>query len=255
MAQSRGFIRSSPSSSESEFQGLPAPQAPDGLLIIIRLKKFEDCECDTTIDSDVPSESKNDSEAERDDEDDDTDQDRRRGGSGRTSNATSDSKIDRARKSMMFNPLRRSLSPFCSSSSSSSMIDILEPVCVAIFAPRGSKISAALRSPLMTWRSVLHSKGLPEHRGGRGEGDVSGGDEGSVPSSVLKAFVATIDSYSIADCSSHGSGFGAGLESAGTGLEDMIWDESTGASSGTIWAAGRELCGLPGTGFLAMRYS
>lgn len=217
----------------------------------MRLKQFQDCECDTTIDIDACGVSRVDREAQEDDE---TDWSRRATGSTSASNANSDTKTDCVLKSMMFNPLKRSLSPFCSPSSFTSTTDIIEPVCVAIFAPRGSKISALLRSPLMTWRSTLRSKGLPEHRGGRGYGDVTGRVDGSVPSSILKAFVAAIDSYSIADCSSHGSGFGGGLESAGTGLEDMLWDESAGASSGTICAAGRELSGLSGTGFLAMRY-
>jgi hypothetical protein len=256
IAQSRGFIRNPLSGPESEFRDLPAPQAPDGLLIVMRLKEFQDCECDATTGIDASSISEDESEADDDDADDDDDINvgRRGVGSGRARNTTSDSKMDHVRKSMMFNPLKRSLSPFCSPSSSRSTTDILEPVCIGIFAPRGSKISAALRSPLMTWRSALRSKGLPEHRGGRSKVDVSEGETGSVPSSVLKAFVAAIDSYSIADCSSHGSGFGVGPESAGTGLEDMIWDESTGSTSGTVCAAGRELSGLPGTGFLAMRY-
>jgi hypothetical protein len=257
IAQSRGFIRNPPSGPESELRGLPAPQAPDGLLIIIRVNEFRDCECDTTADIDASNTSQHESEAEEDDnddDDDDTNVGRRGGGSRRVKNTTSVTQIDRVRKSMMFNPLKRSLSPFCSPSSSSSTINIFEPVCVAIFAPRGSKISAALGSPLLTWRSTLRSKGLPEHRGRRGEVDVSEGEAGFVPSSVLKAFIAAIDSYSIADCSSNGSGFGVSTDSAVTGMEDMIWDESTVATSSTVCAAGRKLSGLPGTGFLAMRY-
>jgi hypothetical protein len=254
IAQSRGFIRNPPSGPESELRGLPAPQAPDGLLIIIRLNEFQDCECDTTADIDASNTLQHDSEAEEDGDDDDTNVGRRGGGSRRVKNTTSVTQIDRVRKSMMFNPLKRSLSPFCSPSSSSSNINIFEPVCVAIFAPRGSKISAALGSPLLTWRSTLRSKGLPEHRGGRGEVYASEREAGSVPSSVLKAFIAAIDSYSIADCSSNGSGLKVSTDSAVTGMEDMIWDESTGATSSTVCAAGRELSGLPGTGFLAMRY-
>ena len=81
--------------------------------------------------------------------------------------------------------------------------------------------------------------------------------DGSLPIGILRAFIAAIDTYSIADCTGQGLGLSFGLNrdrDISGGLRDMIFDESIPVTANMIQPAAMKLCGLPGTGFLAMRY-
>ena len=118
----------------------------------------------------------------------------------------------------------------------------IDPTCIGIFAPIGSKVSAALTNALVTWRACLRSKNIPEHRGGGGsivlgksisnrgygskktsidkkneekrkaeneerdEGKEEEGKEedGLIPLGILRAYVTAIDTYSLANCTSQG---------------------------------------------------
>ena len=272
IAQARGLLDQYPD------KNVPKLTAPEGLLVVIRLKKFRDdegeemralIEVEKVNESPLKMKSKTKEEDDEEDDDDEEEEKDTRYETKKNKYSLPDSTADHIRASMMFNPLKRSLSPFCTTHSSSYQI---EPECIAIFAPIGSRVSSALSSALVTWRAALQAQGVPEHKGaGRrptngntpskahtlssqgADGD-EGESDGSLPLGILRAFVTAIDTYSVADTTGQGSSLSFGLSREGSkGLEDLIFDESIPVSSGTIIAAAAGLRGVPGTGFLSMR--
>lgn len=289
---------------------LPELSAPKGLLVIIRLKTSYDheinkkAEVDNEINKCVRSESQFDKYTHEDDdldseeEEGEDDEETVRQDPSRTIKFSQNHGTEKLiRQSMMFNPLRHSLSPFCPDLTLTSQSSVptpviapcptptalspgfsysIEPTCIAIFAPTGSKVSAALTSALVTWRAALRSQDIPHHRGGGGSKtvDSSGGvairsqgstrivgdkkekeENGSIPLGILRAFIAAMDMYSIADSTSRGIGLSLGLSrDTSGGLGDIIYDESIAVPATTIVAAAAaNVSGIPGTGFLAMR--
>jgi hypothetical protein len=273
LAYSKGFAKQT--SLSSFGNNLPEPSVPEGLLVILRLKQFdqseeegEETEKDSTYDNESDFK-------ERDDDDDDDITDDRTSNSRKNNASKTEENL---RKAMMFNPLKRSLPQFCNRNTNtnknnnekkSNNKNYVEPQCIAFFVPTGSRAGAALGTALSSWRATLRSIGVPEHRGGgvkqndfnfnnnnkvKYEDNV---DDGSVPSGILRAFVTAIDSWSIAeDESGQGSlGFGSGDSSTGRfGLQNTVYDESIPISSDTILEAAKSLSNILGTGFLAMRY-
>jgi hypothetical protein len=270
LAESRGLTYRA--SSNPYSTSLPEIAAPDGLLVIFRLKIFED---DT---GDKKSEKKNTSY-------DNSEFDESKDGLEKedfSSRRNNDNSMNSMHETMMFNPLKRSLTSLCYNSHSSDKKitksnaskpsnpnpnpEPSEPHYLAFFASSGSKSSAALSSALVTWRTALRSQGIPEHRGGgtmrtqygqNGTNNSSDCD-GCIPLSILKAFVTVIDAWSIAgDVSGVGLGAGESLGGLGkaftaSGLGDMVYDESIPVSSEALLGAS-SISSIPGTGFLAMR--
>ena len=306
IAQSKGLLPRSPD------KNLPDLCAPEGLLVVLRLRKFEDFESEIEekeeeeevvlskgrkVESgsgpkfgDSKRRDEDDDGGDRkgnhdnDEEEEEEEEDESKYKKKTNKYTVTDNTAESIRKSMMFNPLKRSLSPFCTTSTSTSLQDTssssstlsaysLEPECIAIFAPIGSRVSAALSSALVSWRATLRAQDKPEHRGGgggrgsaatatatataKGKNNSNSEYDGSLPIGILRAFIAAIDTYSIADCTGQGSGLSFGLNrdrDISGGLRDMIFDESIAVTANMIQPAAMKLCGLPGTGFLAMRY-
>jgi hypothetical protein len=271
LAYSKGFGKRS-----SSGNNLPEPSVPEGLLVIFRLKQFNQSEEEEET-NDKDSIHRDEIDLKEADDDDDTNDDRTN--NSRRNNASSAE--EDLRKAMMFNPLKRSLSLFCNrntnknsnknnSENEGNNSSYKEPQCIAFFVPTGSRASAALGTALPTWRATLRSIGIPEHRGGgvkqndfnfnninklkKYEGNVN---DGSVPSGILRALITAIDCWSIAeDESGPGSlGFGLGDSSSGRfGLQNTVYDESIPVSSDSVLEAAKSLSNILGTGFLAMRY-
>jgi hypothetical protein len=276
LAYSKGFGKSS-----SSRINLPEPSVPEGLLVILRLKQFnqsEEEEEEEEEKSDKDSMHGDESDFKEADDDNDDDTNDNRTNNSRKNNASNAE--ENLRKAMMFNPLKRSLSLFCNRNTNKNLnknnienernnSSYKEPHCIAFFVPTGSRASAALGTALPTWRATLRSIGVPEHRGGgvkqndfnfnninklKKYEDV---DDGSVPSGILRALITAIDCWSIAeDESGPGSlGFGSGDSSNGRfGLQNTVYDESIPVSSDSVLKAAKTLSNILGTGFLSMRY-
>lgn len=251
LAHSRGILQKTNTPIGQKI--LPELTAPDGFMIIFRLKTSQElCSSEGTV-----SESDNNSEGSYGEEKSSQQYRDTRERSRPTSAEDASSSNKRVTDSRTYNPLQQSLSPFCLPSSNSS--DVIEPTYLGIFAPTGSKLSAALSSCLISWRAALQSLDIPVHRGNSRstrEKDSALGCDGAVPSSMILAFISAIDANSLADCLSQGTGFGSSGDSEGDGkgFRSVLHDESIPVSANAMLAAAADEHGFPGTGFLSMRY-
>ena len=276
-----GLIRSN-----GDNDTLPEPSVPDGLLVILRLKQFDESnqpsvDMQRTLEASQAAaaaqegkenrrsnyEEKNHDDDDEDDDDDDTYHRKR------AQPLVDDITITSMRTALMFNPLKRALSNLCTDDQTGSQ-------CIALFAPMGTRISAAISTALISWRAALRSQDIPEHRGqgvkratttssatsitatgtspNRGIESV----EGAVPVGILRAFVTALDTWSIApaDTSGPGATWGLGGESrpvstAQTSMDDLLYEENIPVSSATLLTAAKQSTqdGVPASGFLAMR--
>lgn len=253
IAQSRGLIRNR-SPWNLGTQDLPDPSVSEGFLLIFRLKSSDDHMIDTFNPSndkvhrgDNQEKNANLSTYEECDRVKPTQTNRKNSSLGESS----ESDIE---KSMMFNPLKFSLSPLCSPSSGCRLDDVIEPECLAIFVQNGSKLAAMTSSALMTWRHTLESLDIPQHKGEGKVQSLGGRDcSGLIPSSILKSYVSAIGTCALSSTSSQSSQFSDG--DIKYSMTSMSCSENIPLSASTVLAAGTSQSGLPGTGFLAMRYS
>ena len=279
LAQTMGLIRSN-----GDNETLPEPSVPDGLLVILRLKQFDESAVDiqhnlrtmeanqaaAAVQEGKENRRTNYEEKNRDDDDEEDDDDDDTYHRKPTQPLVDDVTITSMRTAMMFNPLKRALSNLCTDDQTGSQ-------CIALFAPMGTRISAAISTALISWRAALRSQDIPEHRGqgnkrtttssattitgtspNRGIESV----EGSVPMGILRAFVTALDTWSIApaDTSGPGATWGLGGESrpvstAQISMDDLLYEENIPVSSATLLAAAKQSTqgGVPASGFLAMR--
>ena len=266
IAQSRGLIRA-PSLWNLNTQDLPDPSVAEGYLLIFRLKSSDDFKMETTnsiinksyggeieeknVDSKHYSESNNVKGMHRSlkktfiNKDEDSDRD-------------SDKDII---ESMMFNPLKYSLSPLCGPSSGCTSDDIIEPQYLAIFVQNGSQLAGMMSCALVTWRHTLRSLNIPQHKGehkgeeGKGKGLSHNGRnmDGLIPSSILKAYVAAIGTCAMTTTDSSSSSNHFSREETKYDTNSISSSENIPLSARTVLAAGTSLSALPGTGFLSMR--
>jgi hypothetical protein len=253
IAQSRGLIIN-PSPWNRSTQDLPDPSVSEGFLLIFRLKSSDDHKIETfNPTNDVLLGGDNEEKNATLSTHEESDRVKPTHTNHKNSSLEKSSESD-IEKSLTFNPLKFSLSPLCSPSSGCRLDDVIEPQCVAIFVQNGSKLAAMTSSALMTWRHTLESLDIPQHKG---EGKVQslGGEDNSgfIPSSILKAYVSAIGTCALSSTSSQSSHFSD--EETKYSMTSTSCSENISLSARTVLAAGTSLSGLPGTGFLAMRYS
>jgi hypothetical protein len=253
IAQSRGLIRN-PSPWNLGTQDLPDPSVSEGFLLIFRLKSSDDHIMETfnpTNDEVIggDNEEKNATTSAYEESDRVKPTHTNRKNSSLDKSAESD-----VENSLLFNPLKVSLSPLCSPSSGCRFDDVIEPQCLALFVQNGSKLAAMTSSALMTWRHTLESLDIPQHKGEGKVQSLGGRDySGLIPSSILKAYVSAIGTCALSSTSSQSSHFSD--EETKYSICSVACSENVPLSARTVLAAGTSLSGLPGTGFLAMRYS
>ena len=243
IAQSRGLIRK-PSPWNLGSQDLPDPSVAEGYLLIFRLKssvKFLMEQSNLTKNNKLYGGGSNQNE-----ENNHVEQMHR--------NDKKSSKQRSVEESTTINPLKHSLSPLCSPSLGCSSDDVIEPQYLAIFVKNGSKVASMLSCALMTWRHALRSHDIPQHKGEGKDQSRSGSDyEGLIPTSILKAYVAAIGTCALTDSSNSQSNQFSNEETKFS-MNSMSSNENFPISARTVLAAGACRSGLPGLGFLAMRY-
>ena len=253
IAQSRGLIRE-PSPWNLGTQDLPDLSVSEGFLLIFRLKSSDDHMMETFNPTNHKAHG-GDNEEKNATLSNYEESDRvKPTHKNRTNSSLDKSPESDIEKSMMFNPLKVSLSPLCSQSSGCRLDDVIEPQCVAMYVQNGSKLVAMTSSALITWRHTLESLDIPQHKG---EGKVQSlgwkDYSGLIPSSILKAYVSAIGTCALSSTSSQNSHFST--EDTKYSMTSMSCNENVPLSARTVLAAGTSKSGLPGTGFLAMRYS
>lgn len=253
IAQSRGLIRE-PSHWNLGTQDLPDPSVSEGFLLIFRLKSSDNHVMDTfNPTSDKVHGGDNEEKYATLFTFEDSDRVKPTHTNCKNSSLGNSPQSD-IEKSIRFNPLKFSLSPLCNPSSGCRLDDVIEPQCLATFVQNGSKLAAMTSSALITWRHTLESLDIPQHKGEGKVQSLGGGDyNGLIPSSILKAYVSAIGTCALSSTSSQSSHFSK--EGAKYSMNSMSCSENTLSSARTVVAAGTSISGLPGTGFLAMRYS
>jgi hypothetical protein len=253
IAQSRGLIRS-PSPWNLGTQDLPELSVSEGFLLIFRLKSSDDHKMEMFNPTNDKvhrgdNEEKNATSSTYEDSDRVKPTNTNRKNSSLEKSASSD-----IEKSMMFNPLKLSLSPLCSPSSGCRLDDVIEPQCLAMYVQNGSKLAAMTSSALLAWRHTLESLDIPQHKGEGKVQSLAGRDySGLIPSSILKAYVSAIGTCALSSTSSQSSHFSD--EETKYSMTCIACGENISLSARTVLAAGTSQSGLPGTGFLTMRYS
>ena len=284
LAQALGLV-------QTASEEVPEPSVPEGLLVVLRLKQFEEVPLgEGMVEAGRQEGKENRSNEGKHDEEEEDEEEEEGGGYGKA-RVVDDVVVSSMRRAMMFNPLQRAMSNLCvgpvnssgsgsgsgSGSNSGSGSDSGSgSQCIALFAPMGTRVFAAISTALVSWRRALRAQDVPEHRGGAGKrprggpGGPEGTPEGGLPVGILRAFVIALDAWSIApaDISGPGSMLGMGLggstgssglrltSSGQMGMDDLVYDESVPVSCATILGAAAAAVargGLPGSGFLAMR--